>query len=105
MAFQNIKQEELQKFIALLDQVLYNHVQWHHSVIRTLICQLTPDKHEINPESYKECRLGQWYYSTSVQEFQDHPGQKHCSNCVSISLYGISPIKLVPDLIHTMPIV
>ncbi len=105
MAFQNIKQEELQKFIALLDQVLYNHIQWYHVVIRTLVCQLTPDKHELNPDSYKECRLGQWYYGTSAQRFQDHPGfialgaaHKRMHDLAASLLISMDSGKRIPQL-------
>lgn len=74
MSFNNISREQHQKIIAQLDQALYNHTQWHNALVRTLICRLPSDKHDVNPEAYKECRFGQWYYECPDAELQDHPG-------------------------------
>lgn len=76
MQLDKVNHEMLQKMIAQLDQSLYNHQQWYNSLIRTLICKLAPDQHDINPESYKECRFGQWYYSEALKDLIDHPGFK-----------------------------
>lgn len=74
MQFEDFTHEDLQKIISRLDQAIYNHLQWFNSLIRTLICRLPPDQHDMNEEAYKECRFGQWYYSESVEGLKAHPG-------------------------------
>lgn len=68
-----ISYEELGCMIAQLDQSLYNHRQWYNSLIRTLICQLPPDRHDMSAEAWKECRFGQWYYQDVFESLKHHP--------------------------------
>lgn len=65
---------ELQKISFELDQALYNHQQWHKDLIRTLACRSSYDKHDIIPNSYKECRFGQWYFGSTAKTIVDHQG-------------------------------
>lgn len=74
MGIQHIHHEVLQQFITQLDQALYNHAQWHKELIRTLACRLPCDRHDVLPESYKECRFGQWYYSQKAEDITHHSG-------------------------------
>lgn len=74
VSIENIKHEELQKILAQLDQGIYNHQQWHNSLIRTLICRLPGDKHDMQLEAHKECRFGQWYYGKEAEKIADYPG-------------------------------
>lgn len=74
MLLQNTDRNELQQILAQLDQALYNHQQWHNDLIRTLACRLPCDKHDTIPDAHKECRFGQWYYSTTLRTINDHPG-------------------------------
>ncbi len=74
MSLTYINREELQTILTHLDQALYNHVQWHNALLRTLICHLPPDKHNISPKAHKECLFGQWYYNDSPQKLKDHQG-------------------------------
>lgn len=76
MALEALNHETLQKIIVRLDQALYNHQQWFNALIRTLICKLSPDQHDLNPEAHKECRFGQWYYNDVLKDLSDHPGVK-----------------------------
>lgn len=71
-----ISREELYKIIMQLEQALYNHHQWHNSFLRTLICRLAPDYHDLGQTPEQECRFGQWYYKESPQILRDHPGFK-----------------------------
>lgn len=66
--------EELRQVLDQLDQALYNHQQWHNILIRTLVCRLTADKNDLSPNSYKQCRFGQWYYGPGNKIIEDHPG-------------------------------
>lgn len=74
MALTNITREELQNLLTQLEQALYNHVQWHNTLVRTFVCKLPVDKHNISPKAHKECLFGQWYYNNSPKKLQDHPG-------------------------------
>lgn len=76
MSVQEMNHEKLRKIINLLDQALYNHQQWYSSLIRSLICKITPDQHDMSPEAHTHCRFGQWYYSEGDKDFKDHPGFK-----------------------------
>lgn len=74
MTFFNINRNEQQELISQLEQALYNHHQWHNALLRTLICQLAPDQHDVQPEAHKHCRFGQWYYNFSSEKLHEHPG-------------------------------
>lgn len=76
MPFTEMNHEDLQKIITQLDQALYNHEEWFNSLIRTLICHLPPDQHDIMEEPYKQCRFGQWYYSEKSDGLLKHTGYK-----------------------------
>lgn len=72
----HINPEVLQSILAQLDQALYNHQQWHNALLRTLICRLEGDKHDMSAEAFKDCRFGQWYYGAKneIQPIATHPG-------------------------------
>lgn len=74
MALDEVTRDELQGAIAQLKESLYNHQQWHSALIRTLVCKLPADKHDISPDAYSECRFGQWYYGMVQEKLRDHPG-------------------------------
>ncbi|MBS0290154.1 MAG: diguanylate cyclase [Proteobacteria bacterium] len=69
-----VNHDELKRILAQLDQGLHNHQQWHNDIIRTLICRLPGDKHDMDPEAHKECRFGQWYYGDTPHIIADHQG-------------------------------
>lgn len=74
MSIESISREQLQDVILQLEQALYNHQQWYNSIIRSLVCKLPADRHDITHEAYKECRFGQWYYGNYVENLHEHPG-------------------------------
>jgi diguanylate cyclase (GGDEF)-like protein len=74
MALTYMTREELQAILAQLEQALYNHVQWHNGLIRTLVCRLPGDVHDTKPKAFKECLFGQWYYNDAPLKLQKHPG-------------------------------
>ncbi len=74
MALDEVTRDELQAVIAQLKEALYNHQQWHGALIRTLVCKLPGDKHDINPLAHTECRFGQWYYGKTPEKLRHHPG-------------------------------
>src|SRR3989338_4499980 len=70
---ETIDRVELQKSLLELNQALYNHQQWHKELIRTFACRSACDKHDVSPKAHKECRFGQWYYSSTLQNINHHP--------------------------------
>lgn len=74
MPINYINRNELQSTLAQLEQALYNHVQWHNFIIRTLICRLPGNKQDTKVSAHKECLFGQWYYNDAPKKLQDHPG-------------------------------
>ncbi len=70
----NLEQEELQNILFQFEQALYHHQQWYNTIIRSLICKLVPDQHDIMKNSHKECRFGQWLYSSVPKSLKAHPG-------------------------------
>jgi len=74
MALDEVTRDELQGVIAQLKESLYNHQQWHGTLIRTLVCKLPGDKHDTSETAHTECRFGQWYYSKAPEKLRTHPG-------------------------------
>jgi diguanylate cyclase len=69
-----VTRDDLQGAIVQLKESLYNHQQWHNALVRSLICKLPPDQHDINPEAHTACRFGQWYYGKAPAKLRSHPG-------------------------------
>ena len=74
MALQEVTRDELQAIIAQLKESLNNHQQWYGTLIRTLVCKLPGDKHDLSDAAHTECRFGQWYYGTAPEKLRKHPG-------------------------------
>lgn len=74
MALNEVARDELQTVIAQLKEALYNHQQWHGTLIRSLVCKQPGDKHDNSPTAHTECRFGQWYYGASPEKLRSHPG-------------------------------
>jgi len=67
-------QELLQATLRELDQAIYNHNRWYKELIRSIICRLPPDQHDLSDNAHQTCRFGQWYYSLSItEELRNHP--------------------------------
>lgn len=71
---ETMSHDELRQIIAQLDQAIYNHQQWYNALIRTLVCRLPGDENDNNPESFKKCRFGQWYYGPTSEKLRNHLG-------------------------------
>ena len=74
MQINSLSREELQEIIFQLEQALYNHQQRYNSIIRSLICRLPSDRHDIDPHAHEECRFGQWYYEVASEKLRQNPG-------------------------------
>lgn len=74
MVLNEVTRDELQGVIAQLKESFYNHQQWHGRLIRTLVCKLPSDKHDVCEGAHTECRFGQWYYGDAPEKLRNHPG-------------------------------
>lgn len=74
MAFDAVTRDELQSILAQLREALYNHQLWHGALLRTIVCGLPGDKHDVADTAHKECRFGQWFYGEAPATLRDHPG-------------------------------
>jgi len=52
---------------------LVNHSQWIRVLHRTLICNDTPQDHDLSEDAHHLCKFGKWYYSLSDSDFKDDP--------------------------------
>jgi diguanylate cyclase len=74
MAIPNLSGEQLHSAVKELQQAIYNHEQWSEMLLGTLICRLTPDERDINPDAHRMCRFAQWYYKSGIAGLERHPG-------------------------------
>jgi diguanylate cyclase (GGDEF)-like protein len=74
MSIPNLSPHAMHAAVAELEQALFNHEQWHEALQSTLICRLPPDQRDIEKDAHRNCRFGQWYYSTGALKLQGHPG-------------------------------
>ncbi|WP_185681015.1 diguanylate cyclase domain-containing protein [Parvibaculum sedimenti] len=68
-----ISHGEIRDAISVLEQALFNHVQWTDALNITLICHLRPDERDLSPNAHRECRLGQWYYNENTRVVRTNP--------------------------------
>lgn len=74
MAFSELSHDDLRKALGELDQALFNHEQWYEAMNRTLICGLAADQRDIDHDSFRKCRFGQWLYGSGEAKLARHPG-------------------------------
>lgn len=55
--------EQLQKILRQVDEALIKHNAWYSEFIRSLTCKLPVNDEIIDPEAYKKCNFGKWFYS------------------------------------------
>ena len=69
-----LSQEEMLTAVSELDQALYTHEQWTEEVYAALVCHLQADERDLCAESYRQCRFGQWYYTSGTVKLSDRAG-------------------------------
>ncbi|HJV01015.1 MAG TPA: diguanylate cyclase [Burkholderiaceae bacterium] len=74
MAFEAATREELQSILAQLKEALNSHQLWYGALVRTIVCGLPGDKHDVEETAHKECRFGQWFYGEIPESLRCHPG-------------------------------
>ncbi len=68
MTMLNLNNNELRDTLLQLDQALYNHNQWYESLLRTLICSMSPDGRDVENDAHRKCRFGQWFYAQDLHK-------------------------------------
>lgn len=66
--------DELHSVLAQLEQAFNNHLHWHNSIIRTLVCRLQPNVNDIKPNADHECLFGQWLFNDVSTTLQTYDG-------------------------------
>jgi diguanylate cyclase len=74
MSIPNLTPELMRTVLAELEQALFNHEQWCESLYGSLICRLTPDQRDLDPNAHHTCRFGQWYYGPGSVKMRQHRG-------------------------------
>lgn len=69
-----IPRHELQQIIIQLEQAIREHLQWHSTLIRALVCRLPTDKNNLQADGHNKCTFGQWVCTTAPKEINDYPG-------------------------------
>lgn len=72
----HLSDEQLHTALAELDQALYNHEQWHKSLMRVLVANIPPDPSDLAPDAHQRCRFGQWYDSCKEGVLLERPAFK-----------------------------
>ncbi|RAN40161.1 diguanylate cyclase [Hyphomonas sp. GM-8P] len=71
--FARVSPGDIRNAISVLEQALFNHVHWTDALNTTLICNLQPDARDLEPDSHRRCRFGQWYYNPGSHVVQSNP--------------------------------
>lgn len=66
--------DQIREALAALEQAIYHHEQWLEAIGATMVCRLPPDARDVDADSHRKCRFGQWYYSVGGATLGRHPG-------------------------------
>jgi diguanylate cyclase len=73
MPIPKMSHEEMRIALDELRQALSAHEQWLENLNATLICSQVPDKRDLHPDAYRQCRFGQWLYGSASSSIGSHP--------------------------------
>ena len=74
MAIYSLSGDEIRTALKELEQATFSHDQWAEMLFGTMICHLAPDERDLEPDSHRLCRFGQWYHSARSGGISRHPG-------------------------------
>ena len=63
----------LRKSLEQLEQAADDHAHWHDNLIRSIVCRLPCDSHDLEQNAHRNCRFGQWYYEQAPFELWEQP--------------------------------
>lgn len=70
---QGISRSDLQAMLGQLEQAIQNHLKWHESLARILVCRLPFDPAMAAPDAHRHCAFGNWYYNDAPDKMRGHP--------------------------------
>ncbi|MDD3798362.1 MAG: diguanylate cyclase [Novosphingobium sp.] len=70
----HLTQEEMQTALAELAQAIYTHEQWTEEIYAALVCHLNADERDLGDDAHRNCRFGQWYYTSGMSKLSDRAG-------------------------------
>lgn len=53
-----------------LKQATHDHLEWHESFIRTVVCRLPADPADLAADAHRRCNFGQWYYGEATGDLR-----------------------------------
>src|SRR5512144_3038940 len=65
-------EEELWAALRHLELAICNQEQWHRDLMRTIVCRLPHNPHDVAENAHHQCRFGQWYYNNLSQNLRDY---------------------------------
>ena len=63
----------LQKMLDELHQAARDHEAWQDNLMRNIVCRVPPAADDLDPDGYRHCRFGEWYYGGSQEELRVQP--------------------------------
>ncbi len=66
--FQQLTHNELERYVAELQQAIENHARWMAQINRVLICQLPPPENDLAERPDHLCKFGHWYHGINNPE-------------------------------------
>jgi diguanylate cyclase len=59
--------------LAQLEQASRDHVEWHESLLRSIVCSLPFNLGELADDAHLNCQFGRWYYERAPAELWAQP--------------------------------
>ena len=65
--------EALRVALDHLEQATRDHVEWHASLLHSIVCELPGEPDDLRAEAHRHCEFGRWYYERSPPELRNDP--------------------------------
>lgn len=66
--------EALRATLEHLEQATRDHVEWHASLLHTIVCQLPGDPRDLVEDAHRHCDFGRWFYDGTPAELKRDDG-------------------------------
>ena len=61
----------LQQALDELEEATRDHEAWYRDLIRSIVCRTSAAPEELEPDRFRHCRFGEWYYGRAHTELRD----------------------------------
>lgn len=83
----NVRAQELDAILEVLNKELHAHDHWCNRLHRTLVCRLAPEPGDLAEDAHRHCDFGKWFYSPN--------------NAYLRQLTGFKKIERLHEAMHT----